>query len=219
MTWRPLIFIVLLGSVCSAARGPSDPLPSGFQIFPPNSVWNTRVDNLPVSSSNTVYMSNMQTGHSLFPVFGNAYYAGQWNGIPYNIICGGVTPMAPVAWQAGAYITESSTLSASGLPIPTDAIVEGDPASLNPANDNHLLLVDTCTNVGYEIFQASRVFSGGVVTSSWTIVQLSTWGYTSNQLWPDTWTSANAAGTSMLPELVNYNEVADLHLSATRLAS
>ena len=55
MTWRPLIFIVLLGSVCSAARGPSDPLPSGFQIFPPNSVWNTRVDNLPVSSSNTKF--------------------------------------------------------------------------------------------------------------------------------------------------------------------
>jgi hypothetical protein len=204
-------FFILIGFLLplqiQAARGPSDPYPAGFIVFPSNNIWNTPINNLPVSSSNTYYMSNMQVGHSLIPIFGQALFAGSYNGIPYNMMCASTTPNAPVTWAAGAYISESDTLPVAGLPIPVDAIVEGDPAPLNPANDNHLILIDTCTNVGYEIFQASRVFSGASWNGSWTIMQLSTWSYTSNYIRPDGFTSANAAGTSMLPEVVNWNEV------------
>lgn len=200
------IFLILFLASPLMARGPSDPLPNGFQIFPANNVWNTRIDNMPVSSSNTAYMADVAY-NTVVPSFGSALYAGAYNGDPYNIICLGVTPNAPVSWESGAYITESATLTVSGLPIPSDAIVQGDPAALDPATDRHLILIDTCTNTGYDIFQASRVFVGGVVTSSWTIISLTTWTYTSNALWPATWTSANAAGTALLPEFVNWNEV------------
>ena len=203
---RCLLFLAFLSTPLLAARGPSDPLPSNFQMFPANNIWNTRIDSLPVSSSSTYWIDNTTFGEGLTPIFGTTY-AGVYWGTPYNIMCLGVTPNAPVTWASGAYVTESATLPVAGLPIPSDAIVEGDPMPLNPANDNHLVLVDTCSSTGYDIFQASRVFVGGVWNGSWTIMSLTTWTYTSNSLWPDGWTTSTAAGTPMLPELVNWNEV------------
>lgn len=163
---------------------------------------------MPVSSSNTLWMDsiNGHTLHTFHADFGTTF-GGAYNGIPYNIMCGGVTPNAPVSWEAGAFITESDTLPVAGLPIPVDAIVQGDPIALNPALDRHLILIDTCTNKGYDMYQASRTFTGGTWNGGWTIVQLSTWSYTSNTLRPADWTSANAAGTPEFIELVNWNEV------------
>jgi hypothetical protein len=186
-------------------RTPSTSFPTA--LFPSDNIWNVRVDGLPVSSSNTVWMANAQTGHNLSIAFGNTY-ANAWNGIPYNLICGGVTPLAPVTWESGAYITQSDTLSVSGLPIPTDAILQGDPGTQNVNTDRHMVLVDTCTAKLYEMWNASRTYSSGAWTGAWTIMSLSTWTLTSDALRTDTWTSADAAGLPILPGLVRWDEVA-----------
>lgn len=210
MRWVPIFLLTIsVASPIWCARGPSDPLPAGFRMFPSTNVWNTRADTMPISPNNALWMDsiNGHTLHTFHADFGSATFAGAYNGIPYNIMCGGVTPNATVNWEVGAFITESDTLPVSGLPIPSDAILQGDPGAQNIALDRHLILIDTCTNKGYDMYQASRTYTTGVWNGGWTIIQLSTWSYTGNGMRPDTWTSANAAGTPMLPELANWNEV------------
>lgn len=189
----------------TTARGPSDTIP--IPIFPADNIWDAPIDTLTVSSSNTVWMSNGQTGHSL-SVFLGTTFGTEFMGLPYNMICGGVTPNIPVTWDAGAFITESDTLPVAGLPIPADALEEGDPASYKTVGfDYHLILVDTCTPRLYEMYIASRTQVAGTWNGAWTIIQLSTWQLNSDALRTDTWTSADAAGLPILPGLVRWDEV------------
>jgi hypothetical protein len=189
----------------TTARTPSDPIL--IPVFPTDNVWDARIDTLTVSSSNTVWMSNAQTTHNI-SVFVGTTYGNEWLGLPYNLICGGVTPNVPVSWAPGNFSNQSDTIPVAGLPIPSDAIEEGDPASLKPAGfDYHLILVDTCTPRLYEMYIASRTIVNGNWNGQWNIIQLSTWQLTSDALRPDTWTSADAAGLPILPGLLRWDEV------------
>jgi len=205
-------FLMLLLASPGLARGPSDPLPGTFILFPSSDVWNRPINNLPLNTTWT--LSDLYTTDEVIvPVFGTTY-AGTWNGSPYNIVCGGVTPLnTNITWGPGAYTSESAPIPDEGLPLPLDAIMEGDAnvGTLQGGGDDHIVLVDTCTNLGYDIFEGSRTeVWGGAGTSysgAWTILQLTTWTYTNVAQWPNNWTTANAAGTPFLPELVNWNEV------------
>lgn len=187
------------------ARGPSDPLPVGYRMFPSTNVWYTDISNANVSSSNTVWMDtiNGHTAHNLHPDFGNTYLT-QWNGIPYNIVYSSNGPLQVVTLGSLAY--QSDTQPVAGIPIPTDAIAENDIAnsSSTGGGDQHLILVDMSSNVVYEMFVASRT---AIYGTTWTASQFTQWFSSSNAMRTDGWTSADAGGLPILAGLIRYDEI------------
>lgn len=187
-------------SAALTERGPSDSLQS-FSIFPANNIWNTAITSAPISSSNTLWMdgNNGHSFHDFHPDFGSGSLSdGSLNGIPYNIVFS-TTP--GVSAIITTYATESDTPPASGMPVPTDTIIEGDPLA-DSGSDRHMLMVNQSSNTIYELFSATRTTGG-----SYTAAQYSLFYATSNALRPDNFTSADAAGLPILPGLLRWDEV------------
>ena len=188
----------------------SQPLPVGFAVFPPDNIWNTPVDAAPLHPRSAEWMDviNGHSKHPVHPDFGYMY-RGHTNGIPYNLVGSG-TPRVRVAFDpVRSYAAESDPLPASGLPIPQDALAEGDPSPVDMNGDRHLILVDLDEKVLHELFAAARQADG-----SWLCRQYSRWDLTSNTLRKDGITSADAAGLPIFPGLVRWelNNLSRQHL-------
>jgi len=151
--------------------------------FPSTNVWNRSVSSLPVRSDSATLVASIGLNAVLHPDFSATGY-----GIPVNVVSPS-TPLSPVAFQ---YADESDD---GPYPIPAAPAVEG-------GSDRHLILWDRTGCRLYELYAASR--SG----SSWHAGSGAIWDLRSNQLRPDGWTSADAAGLPILPGLVRYDEVA-----------
>src|SRR5205823_14174392 len=122
---------------------------------------------------------------------------GAPNGIPYTAVPATQTRV-PVTFD---YADESDP---GPYPIPPDASIEGGPQS---TGDRHVLVVDKDACKLYEIFDAWPQADG-----SWHAGSGAVWNLTSDALRPAGWTSADAAGLSILPGLVRYDEVAAGHI-------
>jgi hypothetical protein len=167
--------------------GPPVPTLAGCTIFPADSVWNTRVDTLPVDSRSSQWINSIGSGRGLHMDFGSGTWDGGPIGIPYNIVPGG-QPKLPVSF----YYPEES--DPGPYPIPGGPLIEW-------GSDHHVLIVERDDCVLYELFDASR--SGG----AWSAGSGAIWDLGSNALRPDTWTSADAAGLPILPGPVRYDEI------------
>jgi|GEM_PF-6440309 len=164
---------------------------AGIDVFPPNNVWNLRVDNLPVDKNSATYVSSMTSLNSnIHPDFGSIY------GIPYNVVSG--PPSATQSYDFH-YVDESDPGPYPQITNPTTKIEGGWNA--DPGEDRHILLVDTSNYVLYEFYQVHSATPSLVSAEGGSIFPLS-----SNALRPDTWTSADAAGLPIFPGLVNYAE-------------
>ncbi len=159
-------------------------------MFPANNVWNARVDTLPVDSNSAAYVASMNaTNNKLHPDFG--YGTPATGGIPYNLVPG-TQPKVPISFYYGGD-------DPGPYPIPSNVYIE-------IGSDHHAIVVDTTNCIDYEIFNLSSS-STGWQGGSGAIFPLN-----SNQLRPDGWTSADAAGLPILPGLVRYDEVAAGHI-------
>ena len=169
------------------------PIIAGCPQFPMDNVWNGRVDSLPVDSKSGDYITSIGPTNGLHPDFGSGTYAGGPIGIPFNVVPGS---------QPGVKVTfQYSGESDHGLyPIPSNPLIEGGPHS---NGDRHILVVDKDHCKLYELYSAYPQADGSWQTGSGAI-----WNLASNDLRPDTWTSADAAGLPILPGLVRYDEVA-----------
>jgi hypothetical protein len=129
-------------------------------------------------------------GASLHPDFSSlAWNGGKGYGIPLNKVDSS-TPTYHVSFH---WAGESDP---GPYPIPANPKIEG-------GSDAHLLLWDTQGCDLYEIFKADK--SGG----QWYGGSGAIWNLNSNQLRPNGWTSADAAGLPILPGLARWDEVAD----------
>ena len=176
------------GTTPPDAAPPNGKSPSiaGCDIFPPDNAWNTPVDAMSVSADSAKYLAKMNVGTKLHPDWGTF---AQWYGIPYNTGTG--APPAKMTWTASWGSTESDPLACPNnggafcYPIPGTAKIEGGPAS-KTSSDRHMLYVDTagapsnCTL--YEVYNTQNWVGPG-------------------------WTSADAAGLSVLAGLVRFDEV------------
>src|SRR5690349_6575431 len=72
-------------TACAAQPGPTV---AGCPAFPPDNVWNTRVDKLPVDPLSPKLVATIGAEKSLHPVFGAAPPQSPPWGIPFNIIPG-----------------------------------------------------------------------------------------------------------------------------------
>lgn len=177
--------VLLCGFACGSAILPIRPM------FPPDHVWNTRIDNLPLDGNSAAYVSTIGAGTAIHPDFGTVYN-GAPNGIPYVTVSPGQTPVA-VSFD---YADESDP---GPYPVPPSAPIEGGP---NGDGDRHVLVVDNAACKLYEMWDSHPNANGSWHAGSGAVFDLC--GYA---LRPLTWTSADAAGLPILPGLVRYEEV------------
>ena len=160
---------------------------SGCPVFPADNPWNRDISNDPVDPNSSNYIAHMNGAtRFLHPDFGsNLTY-----GIPYVVVAG-TQPKVPVTFD---YDDDSDP---GPYPIPPDAPIEGGASS---TGDRHILVLERDSCLLYETWN-SRFVGPGWHCGSGAIFNLR-----SNQLRPDTWTSADAAGLPILPGLVRYDE-------------
>ncbi len=160
---------------------------SGCPVFPADNPWNRDISNDPVDPNSSNYIAHMNGAtRFLHPDFGsNLTY-----GIPYVVVAG-TQPKVPVTFD---YDDDSDP---GPYPIPQDAPIEGGASS---TGDRHILVLERDSCLLYETWN-SRFVGPGWHCGSGAIFNLR-----SNQLRPDTWTSADAAGLPILPGLVRYDE-------------
>jgi hypothetical protein len=176
------------GASCAA------PQLGGCDMFPPTSVWNQRVDRLPVAKGSATLIGSIGLDSPVHPDFGSGLYDGQRIGIPFVVVSGRTTPKARPKFD---YADESDP---GPYPIPASVPIEGAP---HPDDgDRHALIVDRDTCTLYELYALHR--SGG----RWAAGSGAIWSLGSNRLRPAGWTSADAAGLPILPGLARYDEVA-----------
>ncbi len=165
---------------------------AGCPLFPADSIWNARVDSLPVHPNSDAYVQTIGADEHVHADFGSGEWDGGPIGIPYTLIDGS-QPMVPISF----YYDDQS--DPGPYPIPPDALIEGGPDS---DGDRHILLVDTDNCVLYEIFDAWPQGDG-----SWDAGSGAYFDLNSHALRPETWTSADAAGLSILAGLARYDEI------------
>jgi len=118
-------------------------------------------------------------------------------GIPYTVV-NGSQPKVPVSFD---YADESDP---GPYPIPPDAPIEGVPDwDPNYDGDRHILVLDRDNCLLYETFYT---WPNG--DSTWSAGSGAIFDLKSNNLRPDGWTSADAAGLPVLPGLIRYDEIA-----------
>ena len=174
---------------------PQPPSLAGCPVFPADNIWNTAVDQLPVHSRSADFIAQIGAGQSLHPDFGSGLYPPETGGpigIPYNLVEGDQAKVT-VSFR---YADESDP---GPYPLPADPAIEGGSDS---SGDRHLLVLDTSNCRLYELYDAWPQADGTWSAGSGAIFDLN-----SNDLRPQGWTSADAAGLPILPGLVRYDEV------------
>lgn len=165
-------------------------------VFPSDNIWNTPVDELPVHPRSADYIAAIGGDATLHADFGSGVWppgSGGPIGIPY-VTVGADQAKVAVSFE---YAQESDP---GPYPIPPDAPIEGGAGS---TGDRHVLVIDTDACLLYELYRAYPQQDG-----SWTAGSGAIFDLNSNDLRPEGWTSADAAGLPIYPGLVRYEEVA-----------
>ncbi len=167
---------------------------SRCDIFPADNAWNQDITNLPVHPRSDALIDGMGRDDNLHPDFGTEW-DGAPNGIPYMLV-DGEQARVPVAFD---YDDESDQ---GPYPIPASAPIEGGP---DGDGDRHVIVIDESACVLYELFYAFPEDGA----ASWSAGSGAIFDLGSNDLRPDYWTSADAAGLPIFPGLVRYDEVVE----------
>jgi hypothetical protein len=158
--------------------------PAGNGIFPPDSYWNTRIDDAPVDPHSDAYIASMGANGKLV-----ASWDEEGNGLPYVEVPDDQQKVPVSFW---GFPNESDP---GPYPIPWNAPVQ-------VGTDGHVLVVDRGNGWLYELFRASRSSDG-----SWQASNGAKWNLHTNDRRPLRWTSADAAGMPVFPGIVRYDEV------------
>ncbi len=167
---------------------------NGFVPFASDNLWNKDVSASPVDANSAAIINFIGPSIGMHPDFGSGQYQGSNIGIPY-VVVGGTQTLASINFTA--YGDESDP---GPMPVPGNAPIEGAP---NPGGDRHVLVLDNSNCFLYELFNSVPNGSG-----SWSADSAAVWDLLADEQRPWTWTSADAAGLSIFPGLVRYDEVA-----------
>ena len=155
---------------------------AGCPFFPPDNIWNRRIQDLPVDANSANEVASMGPGDKLHADFGPG------SGYRYTVTDG---------TESNNDMTfEGGEVDRGPYRIPDHAVVE-------EGEDHHVLVVDRGNCLLYELYGAAHTGPG-----RWTASNGSIFDLRSNKLRPEGWTSADAAGTPILAGLARYDEVA-----------
>ena len=173
------------GTTCVATKAAAE----NIQLFPADNPWNTDISTSPIDPYNTQIIAAI-AAPAIKADFGSGLWLGAPIGIPYIVVCGNQS-------RTAINFTDYGDESDPGpYPIPLTAPIEG-----NGNGDAHVIAVDVENKMLYELFYA-RVNGNRWDASSGAVFNLA-----SNQMRPETWTSADAAGLPIFPGLVRYEEI------------
>ncbi|MBU1221557.1 hypothetical protein KKF34_19550 [Myxococcota bacterium] len=171
------------------------PLLGGCEILPADNPWNTDISAYPVHDNSDNFIASIGANGHLHPDFGTVW-EGAPIGIPY-VLVSNETQLSTVDFE---YADESD---AGPYPIPDNPPIEGGNDS---DGDRHILMLNTDTCTLYELYYAWPPGSSENPSSDWYAGSGAIFDLSSNDLRPDGWTSADAAGLPILPGLVRYEE-------------
>ena len=160
-------------------------------IFPENNPWNWDIFAYEVHPNSDNYIDSIGPGTNLHPDFGTIWQ-GAPIGIPY-VVVDDSQPLTDIIYTR--YGNESDP---GPFPIPLNAPIEGGTSS---EGDRHVIAVDTVNAMLYEIYKSYPI------DCHWEARSGAKYNLTSNELRPEGWTSADAAGLPIFPGLVRYEEV------------
>lgn len=162
----------------------------GMRLLPDDNLWHRDVSRAAVDRNSARILARIGD-KPLHPDFGPV-----WEGVPIGIsyvVVAGSQKTVPVAF------TDAEESDPGPYPIPPNAPIEGGPKG---DGDRHVLVLDRDNWLLYELFNAVPQRDG-----SWKAGSGAIWNLKENQVRPDRWTSADAAGLPILPGLVRYDEV------------
>jgi hypothetical protein len=190
---------------------------AGCQIFPNDNPWNVEVDGPSVQVTHT-YDAHLPTAH-LHPDWGG--YTTNNAGIPFNVVSAASADLStvfsvsasesdpgPSGWVGPNPVTTGSDTGTTAYPFFVGMEIEGDPsAGGTPGSlpgDQHALVLEQGASgcKSYEAWNCTVVSSPPFQCANGAVFDL-----TSNALRPHGWTSADAAGLSILAGLVKLSEV------------
>ncbi|HET6582272.1 MAG TPA: hypothetical protein VFG69_02470 [Nannocystaceae bacterium] len=179
----------------SSDDGPADDtgVPSDCTIFPADNPWNTDISAFPVHANSDAFIAAIGLDTGMHADFGT-----EWEGAPIGIpwvVVPADQPRVPVTF-------EYDDSDPGPYPIPPDAPIEGGP---DADGDRHIIALDLDDCRLYELF-AAYTDDGG---ASWSAGSGAIFDLRSNDLRPEGWTSADAAGLPIFPGLVRYEEVVE----------
>jgi hypothetical protein len=128
--------------VISGARVPAI---AGCPVFPYDNVWNAPVDHLPVHTRSAQYINNIGASSTFHADFGSGEWEGAPIGIPFVVV-----PASQPKVEIH-YIWYGDESDEGPFPIPTNAPIEGGPAS---DGDRHVLVVENGSCTLYELYSA-----------------------------------------------------------------
>ena len=171
------------------------------QVFPPNHALNAPIDQLPVHPNSDNIIAGMGSSDNLHPDFGT-----EWNdegtirqiGIPYNIV-DNEQALVPITFSPWGDESDPGP-----WPIPENPYIETVSDWREPDDgDRHMLIINRDSELLYECSNTR----GNETGTEWTGNAGAIFNLTSNELRPETWTSADAAGLPIFPLLIRYDEV------------
>jgi hypothetical protein len=180
----------------------------GCPLFPSDNVWNVPVDELPVHPMSTTWIAAMGAETTLHPDFGANWNGGPF-GIPYDLVPQNASrvPVELGYWDESAREGGCSLPSQEWgcYPIPANPSIEGGPSS---TGDRHILMLEQGNCWLWETWYTWPPMSlpDEENNPGWYAGSGARFDLRSNALWPDTWTSADAAGLPILPGLVRLDE-------------
>ncbi len=182
----------------------ADAILSALEVFPPDNPWNQVVSDWPVHPNSRNIIASIGADKPLRynPDMGFILVPPDQKRVPVEIV---------------GYRGESDP---GPFPVPDELPIEGWPVcSLrdpsfrgwtlddiqrdrnNRDGDRHGIVVDPVNRLLYEFFVMKKTDRG------WTAMQSSKFDLKTNQLRPDGWTSADAAGLPIFPAVVRYGEL------------
>jgi hypothetical protein len=191
----------------------------GQNLFPADYPWNQNISNAPAAANSAAIISHIGSAIKIHPDWGNdsaANGSSPLYGVPVNVVHGNST--AKVNVIIDNYPSESDIVP---VPIPANAVIEGDYQNgpnpngpgygPNQRGDSHLIVWDEDNNVAYELYAAARpsdpVTLNGVPTGGkWHAAQESVWNMNTDGFRSLGYTSADAAGLSILAGLARPDE-------------
>ena len=183
-----LLALVMFGASVARAQAPTL---GNCPVLPADNIWNTPVDQLPVSSNSSTYVTTIGASTGVHADFGSGLWDGGPIGIPFITV-----PATQTKYPATFDYADESDPGPYAVPL--NAPIEGGSAS---TGDRHAISIDTDHCILYELYSAYPQ------SASWQAGSGAIYNLLLNNLRPATWTSADAAGLPIFPGLVRYDEI------------